>query len=175
METSITITDVQLSYPNLFKARAVDQGQTPKFSSVLIVDKKSPAIAQIKKINQAIIQNKWGDKDVQLKPLAMHDGEAKHPGDPQYKGKVLISASNTRKPGLVDRSVQPIIEEDAVYPGVYANVSLNLYPYDHRTAKGVAFGLQAVQIVRDGDRLDGGGGEAAASAFSPIEDEDFMS
>ena len=71
------------------------------------------------------------------------------------EGCVFINASSLQKPGLVDRQRQDIIDETEFYPGCYARATLRAFAYDNNGNKGVAFGLNNVQKLRDGDPLGG--------------------
>jgi hypothetical protein len=55
----------------------------------------------------------------------------------------------------VDRRLQEIIDSTEVYSGCYAKVSINAFPYSVSGNKGVSFGLNHVQKLRDGDFLGG--------------------
>jgi hypothetical protein len=57
-----------------------------------------------------------------------------------------------------------IIDPNEVYSGCYGRVSVTLYPYNTNGSKGIAYGLQNVQKLTDGDRL--GGSSSAAADFA---------
>jgi hypothetical protein len=71
------------------------------------------------------------------------------------------------KPGIVDRNRKPIIDQDEVYSGVYAMVSLNFYPFDKEGNKGVACGLNHIMKMKDGEPL--AGRISVDDAFSGVE------
>ena len=56
---------------------------------------------------------------------------------------------------MVDVNVKAIIDPSRVYAGVWAIIHTNCYAYDNKGNRGVAFGLEHVQIVRDDEPLDG--------------------
>lgn len=149
----------RLSYPSLFKARSMKQQDgsmsTPKFGAVLILDPKD-----CDKLKAAIIaaaKEKWGDKAVEglaagrlRNPL--RDGKIKE--DTAYHGKLFIGGNGVDKPGLVDVAGNPVTDPAAVYPGMYARFNISLFTYDMPQNRGVGVGLNHVQLVAAGERLD---------------------
>ena len=84
----------------------------------------------------------------------------------------MNAKSNTR-PGVVDRKKVPIVDEEEVYSGVWAIVSVTFYGYDVSGNKGVACGLNNIMKFKDDDHL--GGRVSAESDFGDLEgidDED---
>ena len=71
------------------------------------------------------------------------------------------------KPGVVDQNVQPIIEAEEMYAGCYARATLTAYAFDTAGNRGVAFGLQNIQKIRDGEPFTGR--EKAEDEFEAIE------
>lgn len=82
-------------------------------------------------------------------------------------GGRFIVASSQFKPQVVDARGNPITNEAAVYPGVWAIVCLNTYAsgLPNKPRKGPRYGLQTVMIVGDDTNIGGGGGVSAADAF----------
>lgn len=87
------------------------------------------------------------------------------------EGKMFFTASSKMKPGLVGLDLCPILEEDEFYPGCYARITLTAYAYEN-VGKGVAFGLQNIQKVADGERLDSR--TNADKDFADAPDVDFQ-
>lgn len=73
-------------------------------------------------------------------------------------GAVTFTASSNYKPPVVNGTLALITDESRVYPGVWAIVAVNLYPYSNVT-KGVSFGLQTVMLIADDQKLGGGGSD----------------
>ena len=88
---------------------------------------------------------------------------------------MFMNASSKTRPGIVDQNVEPILDRDEVYSGVYANVSVELYLFNVNGNRGVACGLGNIQKVRDGEAL-GGGAIKAESEFAVVDDDtsDFL-
>jgi hypothetical protein len=91
-------------------------------------------------------------------PFRMQDEKQNYGGF--TPGGVFIRATTLYKPQVVDVNNNPIVDTDGrAYPGVWALVSINLFSYGvspPRPKKGISFGLQAVMIVADDNKLGGG-------------------
>lgn len=71
------------------------------------------------------------------------------------------------RPGVVDQNVQAILDESDVYAGAWFFASVNAYGYEHTGNKGVAFGLQNVQLSKDDEAL-GRGRSKPEDDFAPV-------
>lgn len=99
------------------------------------------------------------DEKLKLRLPWREDGEEK--GYPE--GSVFINARSQRKPQIVtiypsaDDPSKPakLEDESKLYAGAIVKVSLDVYAYDKNGNKGVTFGLGNIQLIRDGERLDG--------------------
>lgn len=87
-----------------------------------------------------------------------------------YAGHFFFNATSKDAPQIVDRKVQPIIDPMECGSGDYCNVSVNFYGFAASGNKGVAAGLQNIQLVRHGERL--AGKPSASSDFVEIEGEE---
>jgi hypothetical protein len=159
--TKVTTGKVRFSYVHVFKAVAAKEGQDEKFSVSIIIPKKDKA--QIKKLQDAIDAAKAAGKDktfggkiptVNFK-LPLRDGDEERPEDPAYKDSMFISASTKTKPGIVDEKMQEIIDPTKFYSGCYGRASLNAFPFNKAGSKGIAFGLNNLQFLEDGEPLSG--------------------
>lgn len=89
-------------------------------------------------------------------------------------GAYYFNTSTQFKPRIVDPSMNDIVDENRVYPGVWAILAVNCYPYGNRptpgrpTKKGVSFGLQSTVIIADDEKL-GGAGLDPKKAFAGID------
>jgi len=177
-DTKVITGKVRLSYCNLFKPRAMEDGQDPKYSCTVLVPKSDKAT--LTKLKAAIDAAKqagaslFGGKVPNNVKISMHDGDGEKPNGGEYgeecKGHYVINASSKQKPGIVDKSCQEIIDSTEVYSGCYARVSLNFYAFSKAGNKGIACGLNNVQKIADGDYL--GGRSRAEDEFEAIEEDD---
>ena len=147
--------EFRVSYPSIFKPRAFADGMEPKFSLVMLFDKKTN-ISSLKKLAAEAVAEKWPDKAKRPKNLKnpFRDG-ADRPDTAGYEGCIFVAASSKQKPGVVDANVQPIIDESEVYAGCYCRATVTCYAYDQMGNRGVAFGLQNIQKLRDGEAFSG--------------------
>ena len=81
---------------------------------------------------------------------------------------ITLKASEKYRPGVVDAAVQDIIEPRILYSGCYCRASVRPYVYDNKGNKGVSFGLNNVQKLRDGEPL--GGVSRPTDDFEPVAD-----
>lgn len=112
-------------------------------------------------LRQAIAQvakTKFGEKAVeQLKSgklfNPLHDGDVDMSDNPTYAGMVYVNAKSSDKPGIVDRNVQQVFEPEHAYSGCTFRASVSVYAFD-TVQKGVSIGLNNLQVVKEGPRLD---------------------
>lgn len=176
---SININNARLSYVYIFgEGKTNDEGKR-SWSLTALIPKTDPQVAKIKaaidaaKVKDAAKVGKTGVKSPLLDGDAKDDdGNFKYKGD-ENRGHYLLRCSNyNRRPIAVDQNVEPIMDPDTLYSGCFANVRVNFYGYASKVNKGISPGLEAVQKVRDGERLSGGGVDAN-EVFSKVE-EDFL-
>lgn len=163
MSKSLILPAGIASYANLLEPRA-DQTGKMKFSvSVLIAKARSKELDQLRAVALEVATAKWGVKgkaylENQKYPL-IKDGDLKKDDegkvDPVYKGMLVISTRTDRKPGVIDAAKQPVFTDEDIYSGCLIRVSGNVFAYEVSGNKGVSFGLNNVQVLRKGTRLDG--------------------
>jgi hypothetical protein len=170
-----------ISYPHLDVAQASQQaGKAAKFSCAfiftpeLLADPKEKALFKaLQDAAVAAVKEKWGDKAEALlksegfKKGFRRDWEAK--GYPE--GSIFITARSTQQPGIVYSHSDPEtigegkkpkpakMPQDKIkaemYPGVIGRPLLTVFTFDQEGNKGVSFGLEGIQKVREGTRIDG--------------------
>ena len=102
----------------------------------------------------------------------MRDGDVERPDDPAYANAYFINANSATAPGIVDADRNPVITRSEVYSGVYGRASINLYAFNSNGNKGIACGLNNLQLIRDGEPL--GGKMSAENDFESDDDSDFL-
>ena len=172
---------VRFSYVNVFEAKSIN-GSTPKYSVSLIIPKDDTNT--LKKI-EAAIEAAYKNGESKLKGTGrtvpalsviktpLRDGDLERPDDEAYANSFFINTNATRKPGVVDTSLNPIMDPEEVYSGCYGRASINFYAFNSNGNKGIACGLGNIQKIADGEPL--GGRTSAKDDFSSLEDEDFLS
>ena len=172
--TNITTKKVRLSYAHLFTPVCAPGSDTAKYSVSVLIDKSdretlSRIKAAVEQAKKDGMTSKWGGKIPNKLHLPLRDGDEDRPDDENYAGKYFFNCSANRKPGIVDRNMNEIIDPDEVYSGCYARVNVSFYPYDTNGNRGIAAGLNHVQKLADGERL--GGGVSVEAAFADDDDD----
>ena len=169
----VTTPEFRASFPHLFEAHSFQEGQQKKYSIVMLIPKTAD-ISPLKEARKDAITQKWPDPEKRPKPLRnpIRDGDVEKPDTDGYPGHYFITASSKQRPGVVDKNVQQIIDDSEFYAGCYARATVTPYAYDTMGNRGVAFGLQNVQKLRDGDSFTGR--SKAEDDFGVVsQDEDF--
>lgn len=186
---SITIKNVTLSYPSLFKPTAFDGNMDQaKYSTDIIIKKGSEAESQIQAEYDTVAKKALEEKKLtksQLTPFIRPIGSTKGilidcDDDPDryppeiYRNCYILRPKSKAKPVVVDRRNAALSEdENAIYGGVIANVNVNFYAYN-KIGTGIAVGLNGVQKVADGEPL-GGGRPSVDQMFGEPEEDDMFS
>lgn len=182
-DRKVTTPKFRAAFAWVFKTQPPMEGSAgePKYSVTMLFDKAAqatPAYEAMKKLAHAAAKEKFGDKlksdgkgwYVGLRnPL--RDGEEKAELD-GYAGCMFASATTKMQPGVVDAQLNRIISDepgpDGFYSGCYARATVTAYGYDKAGNKGVAFGLQNLQKLGDGDAFSGRA--AAENDFDSVDD-----
>ena len=176
----ITGVNTRWSYANVWDPKSINGG-TPKYSVSLVIPKSDTAtIEKIKAAIQAAYeegQSKLKGSGKSVPALSaiktpLRDGDAERPDDEAYKNSYFINANSPSAPGIVDVDRNPILERSEVYSGVYGRASINLYAFNSNGNKGIACGLNNLQLIRAGEPL--GGKASAESDFATDADDDFL-
>lgn len=160
--TKVITGKVRFSYANVFEPTAMQDGQMPKYNVSIIISKSDTktveaikkAIEAAKEAGKSKIADKNGKIPVNLK-TPLRDGDEERPDDPAYENSYFVNANSERKPGIVDRDLNPIMSRDDFYSGCYGRASINFYAFNVNS-KGIACGLNNLQKLEDGERLAGG-------------------
>ena len=161
--TKIVTGLVRFSYCDVFQPRAVNEGDEPKYSICVLINKNDKeTVEKIKAaVNAAIGSNtstlagKNGQVNRATLKLPLRDGDTDRPDDPAFEGMYFLNATTKRKPAVVDIDRNPILDPGEFYSGCYGRISLNFYAYNFQGTKGIAVGLNAIQKIKDGEPLGG--------------------
>lgn len=169
----IKLTNVRLSYPQLFVAKAMEEGKEPKYSASFLLNKKQHAglIKEIEAATQRVALDLF-KKKVPLKRQPLRDGNERSDKEGYGDEIMFINASEVRRPVVVDRDLTPLTKDDPKpYAGCYVNATIRLFAYDHaKGGKGVSAALRAVQFVKDGESF-GAGPVNAEEEFEEVSDD----
>jgi hypothetical protein len=160
--TRVVTGKVRLSYVHLFEPFSNDPDQEAKYSTTILIPKADKAtMAKLRAAEEAAKEigktSKWEGKIPSNLASIIHDGdeEADLERNPEYAGHFYMAMSSKQRPGVVDESLNAILDSTQVYSGCYARVSINAFPYSAKGKKGVSFGLNNVQFLEDGEPLGG--------------------
>lgn len=148
----VILTNVRLSYPHLFTAKAAQGSDKAKYSASFLLDKGKDA-KQIKSLQAAIdgmLAEKFKGKKLPADKICLRDGDSKE--DENYAGKFFINASNDKRPQVVDRDKTPLAADDnKPYAGCYVNAVIRLWAQDNQYGKRINASLEVVQFHKDGE------------------------
>lgn len=157
-KSSIVVGPVQLNFCNVWEPKAVEGSDKEKYSVQIRLHKKRDKAlileiqSAVKAIATASKETVFKGKTANLK-LPLRDGD--NSDDETLKGHYFFNASSDSQPGIVDRNRKPIIEQDEVYSGVIAYVSVNFFAFNKNGNKGIAAGLNNILKYKDGERIAG--------------------
>jgi hypothetical protein len=165
------------SYVTVLEPKPNQQGKMLYSLTVLIPKSRAAELGPLKAAALEVAQEKWGAKaDAILKAAkypVIKDGDLKVDDegkvDPVYAGKWYFSAKSDKKPRVLDAQKAELFTDDDVYSGCFLRISGNVYAYEYQGNKGVSIGLNNVQVLKKGDRLDGR--KAAEDEFTEWKDE----
>jgi len=168
----LTTPKGRLSYPYLFSPKkAKKDSEKDKYCTALIFEDGTD-LRPMKEAAMAVAQARWPDAPNMIRggrmrwPFRSDPEDVKEKGYPAGSTFMNVSAGDNR-PGVVDASLNAVLDSNEAYAGRYVFVSLTAYTYDVNGNRGVTFGLNNVQLLEHGERLDGR--LAAADEFS-VED-----
>jgi hypothetical protein len=172
MSKKIITQEVTLSFPHLDEPTVPANGKgEPKYSASLLY----PAGADMSAEQAAVIEvatEKFGANALQM----MKQGKLVTPFRTDWESKgypegtIFINVRSTSQPGLVYPHKDPktgkpaLIEQDKIkevlYAGAKVRASIVAFAYEYREGnavmkKGISFGLNNLQKLEDGPRLDG--------------------
>lgn len=169
MATKQITPEFRVSFSNVFRPGKPIAGTSNEGKYGLTgLFKKGEDLSALKAAAEEAITEKWGaDKAKWPKNLRSpfrDQGEKEFDG--YVEGAIFINMTSKQRPGLVDANMNDIIDESEFYSGCYARASINAFAYDNAGNRGVAFGLNNVQKLRDGEPL--GGRTRPEDDFEPV-------
>jgi Protein of unknown function (DUF2815) len=172
--SNLITPNFRAAFISVFKATSMKNadGTTnkPKFS-IRAAFPPTADLSPLKKEAEAVAKEKWNDKIPKTlrNPFRRND-ELENPvvGIGDDWTIMSFSANEDRRPGIVDAKLQDIIDDSDVYSGAWYRAQVRAFAYDQAGNKGVSFGLQNVQKLRDDDPI-GNGRIPASKAFEPVD------
>lgn len=167
-ETKVVFGPVRLSFPSLFAKKKFDgdTGDGKYMVTALIPKEEKETVDAIRgAINaakKAGVSGKWNGKTPKDLTLPLIDGDTYD--DEFYTDYYTIKAKSNNRPTVIDRNNQPIADEEEIYGGVWAYLSVSFFPYNAAGNKGVGAALNAVQKFKDDEPF----GQNSAHDFDGI-------
>lgn len=159
----------RVSFPAVYEAGVVNEGDKPKFSLTMVFDHEQiqadggPQLELLKRMKEEA-------NNVAKEAFKVGIGERDEEGTiikspfrptedkPKYyePGKIFVRFANKYRPNVVDAAKRPIPENtDDFYAGCWAHVSYTCYAYTYMGNKGVSFSLGNIQKTGDDDPFAG--------------------
>lgn len=173
----------RISYPNLFTPKVAKGSKgDPKYSaSIMILLTDTKEIAKVDKAFKAALEQGiekkagWdGSRPDELKlpfkkfPKGSTSQRLKK--NPEYANHLVVSCSSKERPGVVDESLEDVLNANKIQAGDYCRFEVNFFPYD-QGSNGVGCGLNHVQFMEEGEHFSKRG--SAQDAFADAaENED---
>lgn len=169
----VRLENVRLSFAHVFRAQKPKPDKdgnvgAAKFNCSGLIDKKTEQgkknIAKMKAAMTQARDNKWPKNPPKLKPekLCMRDGDQEDWEG--YEGMYYVSASNSKRPKIIDRDKTPLTEEDGkIYSGCYVNMIVNVWAQDNEHGRRINASLEGIQYVSKGE----------AFGAAPLDDDAF--
>lgn len=172
MAENLLTPEFRVSYAKVFRPEKNTLSGEMEYSLVALFAKGAD-LTVLKNAAKAACVEKWGadsskwPKNLRnpLRDQAEREKDGKLP-DGHEAGAMFCNLKSKQKPGLVNAALSAIIDESDFYSGCVARAQIRAYAYDQKGNKGVAFGLQNLQKLREGDPLSGR--QKAEDAFEAV-------
>jgi hypothetical protein len=174
VKMNLTLPEAEGNYANLFKAVRFGEDAKEQYGVILVWKKTKANEAALKPLRDAVVavaKDAFGKKAEKM-PSPLKDGDAEGVPDSlteTVKGCWFMRVASTRKPAVVDRQVQEVLDPSEAYSGCIFKANVTVYPWTFGVKTGVSAGLNSVQVVKKGERK--GGGPAPSKAFTPLPEE----
>jgi len=164
----INLKKVRLSFPDLFTAKAFEEGGTATYGCTLLVEPDSANDKAIRNAMKAAAEEKWGVKHAPILKAALASNNGQKvcfwSGDTKeydgYAGMMALTAKRNESKGrplVIDRDKSPLVEADGrPYAGCFVNASVEIWPQDNKYGKTLRCELLGVQFAADGDAFSAG-------------------
>ena len=153
---------VRISYADqLYTPKANDKGVLKYGCAIMIPKSDKATYARILAAAESVKRKAVPGKDeafYKAPPRTLHDGDGVKPNSgepygPEAKGCWVMNLSANDRPGVVDAELSPMVEK--IYSGDYIRADLGGFWFETSGNKGVSFGINNVQFLERGERIDG--------------------
>lgn len=143
----------RVMFPSVFEMNTFNENN-PKYSLTMLFDEGTDLSKIEDEIEKTIIA-KWGKKRPAGLKLPFRDAGEKEQYTGFESGMIFANATTTTKPGVVDSNLDPIMSKEYFYAGCYARASISVFAYNTKGNAGVGLGLNNIQKLAEGERIDG--------------------
>lgn len=154
----------RVSFPELYQPKAAAEGAKEKFSLLhmykldTMSDGDRALLDAMKKAaNDACVAEFGVPIGGEYRGEVIASPFKKSEKKPEYMppGYIYVRMSGKKKPGVLDQAKVAIPEhaDNGIYGGCWAHVSYGVYTYDINGNRGVAFGLNSIQKLRDDEKF----------------------
>lgn len=162
----VKVTNVRISFPNLFEAKAINGEGDPRFSAAFVIVPGSENHKALAAAMDAVAKEKWGAKAEGILSELKGKGRVAFKESPLskdgevydgFEGMFSLNASNVSRVPVIDRDTTPLTPQDGKpYGGCYVDCSVDLWAQDNSWGKRINAKLRWVQFRSDGDAFSGG-------------------
>lgn len=182
----IALQKVRLSFPDLFTAKAFEEGGTKTYGCTFLVEPGSANDKTIRAAMQKAAEEKWGAKHAPILKAAIAANNSQKvcywSGDTKeydgYAGQMALTAKRQESKGrplVIDKDKSPLTEADGKpYAGCYVNASVEIWSQENKFGKTLRCELLGLQFAGDGDAF-AAGSVADESDFEDLSFEDAES
>lgn len=160
--SKVQTPEFRVAFPSVFQSKKNDLNGKNEYSVVALFPKGAD-LSKLKKAAQDAFIKKFGDDKskwpAKWRSPFRDQGDRKKIGDDgkeslpsgYVEGAIYLTLRSEQKPGVVNQSVEDIIDTSDFYGGCWALATVNAYAYDQMGNRGVSFGLGNLQKLRDDD------------------------
>lgn len=179
---TVVLENVRLSFPHLKEpSKSTDDGPLKYRATALMDPDTEIGKKNIAKLEAAIKEaaaNVWKDKadkvrkNLEKDRQGLRDGDGATNGEGDvysgYEGMKFVSATNSRRPKVIDRDKSPIDPDEIptkLYGGCYVNMIVSIWATSDKKfgGNGIFATLELVQYRRDGEPF----------GAAPVDEDDF--
>ena len=162
------IQNARISFPNIFVAKAFEEGKPPKYNATFILQEGDPQIEKLLAACEQAKADKWGANipaDSEMKEPFIRDGITKAHLAGFGKGTWYFNASNDVRPTLLDVDKTPLVQSDGrPYAGCFVDVFITPWAQGNKYGKRINANLGGIQFRGHGEAF-GGGSAVDADVF----------
>ena len=169
----VTLKRVRLSFADIWQAKAFGDGDgEPKFSANFLIDPDGKyGAANLDAMEDAIEHVISQQKEPRPFEKLKDEKRCLRNGDDYdydgYEGMMFVSASNAKRPVILDRDKTALTEADGVvYSGCIVDAIVRVWGQDNKWGKRLNASLEGIRFVEDGEPF-------GAAPLDPDEFEDL--